>query len=135
MTKKLENKIEIFKTENHQTQIKVQFEKETVWLTQKQMSELFETTIPNINMNITKIFAEKELKESATIKDFLIVQTEGKRRVKRQQKCYNLDAIISVGYRIKSNIATKFRQWATADSKKVVPTLRFQFFVSVNTTT
>jgi prophage maintenance system killer protein len=109
----MENKIEIFKTGDNQTEIQVQFEDETVWLTQKQMADLFQTTVPNINIHITNIFEDKELVEDSTIKDFLIVQIEGKRQVKRKQKCYNLDAIISVGYRIKSTVATRFRQWAT----------------------
>lgn len=109
----MESNVEIFQTDNKQTEIRVQFDDDTVWLTQKQMAELFQTTIPNINIHIANIFEENELSENSTIKDFLIVQTEGKRQVKRQQKCYNLDAIISIGYRIKSNVATKFRQWAT----------------------
>ena len=103
----------IYQTENGKIKIDVRFQDETVWLTQKSMAELFRTSIPNINMHLKSIFEEKELEESSTIKDFLIVQKEGSREVKRVQRVYNLDAIISVGYRIKSHIATKFRQWAT----------------------
>ena len=77
------------------------------------LAELFQTTIPNINMHLKSIFEEEELTEAATIKDFLIVQQEGNRQVERTQKFYNLDAIISVGYRIKSHVATRFRIWAT----------------------
>ena len=84
------------------------------------MAELFQTTIPNINMHLKSIFDEGELGEQATIKNFLIVQKEGSREVKRKQKFYNLDAIISVGYRIKSQIATQFRIWATQRLKEYI---------------
>ena len=92
---------------------KYPFEKDTVWLTQKMMANLFQTTIPNINIHIKNVYEEGELKEEATIKDSLIVRMEGQREVKRNQKFYNLDVIISIGYRIKSHVATQFRQWAT----------------------
>lgn len=113
----MESKIEIYKAADNSTEVRVQFDDDTVWLSQKQMAELFQTTIPNINMHLKSIFEEGELEEAATIKDFLIVQKEGSREVKRKQKLYSLDAIISVGYRIKSQVATKFRQWATARLK------------------
>jgi len=77
------------------------------------LAKLYQTTIPNINIHIKNIYDEGELSEEATVKDYLIVQTEGGRRVSRRVKHYNLDMIISVGYRIKSHIATRFRQWAT----------------------
>lgn len=111
----MENKsqIIIYQTEDGKTKLEVRLDNETVWLTQKMMAELFQTTIPNINMHLNNIIIEGELIESSTIKDFLIVQREGSRDVERKQKFYNLDAIISVGYRIKSAIATHFRQWAT----------------------
>lgn len=112
------NEIIIYQGKDNQTQIEVQFEQDTVWLTQKDLAILFQTTIPNINMHLKNIFEECELDELATIKDFLIVRKEGKRQVKRVQKLYNLDAIISVGYRIKSNVATAFRQWATQRLKE-----------------
>jgi prophage maintenance system killer protein len=108
----MENKVEIFKLATG-IEINVFLEKETVWLTQKQMADLFETSVPNINMHMKSIFEEEELIQEATIKDFLIVQKEGTRDVSRNQKMYNLDVIISIGYRIKSRVATKFRQWAT----------------------
>lgn len=110
-----ENKsqIIIYQTESGETKLDVRFHDETVWLTQRLMAELFQTSIPNINIHLKNIFEEGELVEKATIKDFLIVQKEGEREVKRKQVFYNLDAIISVGYRIKSQVATKFRQWAT----------------------
>jgi prophage maintenance system killer protein len=109
----MENQIEIFRTENNQTEVQVLFERDTVWLSQKQMSQLFQTSIPNINMHVKSIYEEEELMEVATIQDFLIVQKEGNRNVQRNQKMYNLDVIISVGYRIKSKQGTQFRQWAT----------------------
>lgn len=77
------------------------------------MAELFQTSVPNINMHLKSIYEEGELDEAATIKDFLIVQIEGDRDISRTQKFFNLDAIISVGYRIKSQVATQFRIWAT----------------------
>ena len=107
------SQIVIYQTEDGKTKLDIRLENDTVWLTQKLMSELFQTTIPNINIHLKGIFAEGELSEEATIKDFLIVQKEGSRKVGRAHKFYNLDAIISVGYRIKSHVATKFRIWAT----------------------
>lgn len=109
----MKNQIEIFKTKDNQTEVQVLFEQETVWLSQKQMSELFQTSIPNINMHIKSIYTEEELNQEPTIKDFLIVQKEGSRNVQRSQKMYNLDVIIPVGYRVKSLQGTQFRQWAT----------------------
>jgi len=108
------SQIIIYQTEDGQTKLDVRMDKGSVWLTQKMMAELFQTTIPNINLHLKNIFEEKELEENSTIKDFLIVQKEGNRQIERTQKFYNLDVIISVGYRIKSLIATRFRQWATA---------------------
>jgi len=95
-------------------------ENETLWLTQKQISELFQTTVPNINLHLKNIFDEKELSEEATIKDFLIVRQEGNRQVERLQKHYNLDAILSVGYRIAPKIATEFRQWVVAQQTNLM---------------
>ena len=103
----------LYQTEDGKTRIEVRLQDETVWLSQKLMAELFQTTPQNITIHLKNIFAERELDESATCKDFLQVQTEGGRQVERQQLFYNLDAIISVGYRIKSHVATRFRQWAT----------------------
>ncbi len=113
MENKEQNKIEIFLSEDNKTEVTVMFEKDTVWLTQKLMAELFQVKPQNITMHLRNIFAEGELEKDSTCKDFLQVQKEGSRTVKRKQKFYNLDAIISVGYRIKSKIATRFRQWAT----------------------
>ena len=93
--------------------LEVRIEDETVWLTQMQMAELFQNTLPNINLHLKNIYEEEELEDISTIKDFLIVRQEGKRYVQRNISFYNLDVIISVGYRIKSRSATQFRKWAT----------------------
>jgi hypothetical protein len=103
----------IYQTEDGETKLDVRFENETVWLTQKLMAELFSTTPENILMHLKNIYHEGELNEKATTKDFLVVRQEGSRQVKRNLKHYNLDAIISVGYRVQSHTATRFRQWAT----------------------
>ena len=90
----------------------VRVEDESVWLTQAQMAELFLATKQNISLHIRNIYKEGELDEMATVKDYLIVQKEGKRNVRRNISYYNLDVIISVGYRVKSLRGTQFRQWA-----------------------
>lgn len=92
--------------------LEVQVNDDTVWLTQSQMSELFQTSSQNITIHIRNIYAEGELLRQATCKDNLQVHTEGSRRVRRNLKLYNLDVIISVGYRVKSIRGTQFRQWA-----------------------
>ncbi len=114
------SQILIYQSPTGDIKIDVRMENETVWLTQKLMAELFQTTVPNINMHLRSIYEEDELEEEATIKDFLIVQMEGSREVNRKQKFYNLDAIISVGYRIKSQVATQFRIWATQRLKEYI---------------
>ncbi|MBL1279597.1 MAG: virulence RhuM family protein [Fluviicola sp.] len=114
------SQIIIYQTESGETKLDVRFQDETVWLTQKLMAELFQTTPQNITIHLKNIFDEGELEEKATCKDFLQVQVEGKREVKRERQFYNLDAIISVGYRIKSNVATKFRQWATGQLREYI---------------
>ena len=106
------NKIVIYQTEDGHTQIDVRLENETVWLTQAQMAELFQKTPQNITMHIRNAFNEGELDEQATCKEFLQVQTEGARVVRRKVKFYDLDVIISVGYRVKSQRGTAFRIWA-----------------------
>jgi hypothetical protein len=114
------SQIIIYTTEKGETKLEVRMEKETVWLTQKQMAALFQTTVANINIHLKNIFDEGELERVATIKDFLIVRLEGSRKVNRFIEYYNLDAIISVGYRIKSTVATRFRQWATQRIKEYI---------------
>lgn len=101
-------------------ELNVSIENETVWLTQKQIAELFEVTVPNINMHLKAIYKEKELFENRTIQKYLIVQQEGKRNVKREVEHYNLDVVISVGYRVNSKKATTFRQWATSVLKSYI---------------
>lgn len=93
----------IYQTEGGQTKIEVRLKDESLWLNQAGLAELYQTTTPNINSHIKNIYDEGELSEEATIKDYLIVQKEGARQVSRQVKHYNLDMIISVGYRIKSH--------------------------------
>lgn len=109
----MENKIIIYQTQDGQTKIDVRLENETVWLTQNQMAELFQTTKQNVSLHIKNIFEEGELSENSTVKDYLTVQQEGNRKVSRNISYYNLDVIISVGYRVKSLRGTQFRIWAT----------------------
>jgi len=107
------SEILLYQSEDGQTKIDVRLEDETVWLSQVQMAELFQTTKQNISLHIKNIFEEGELNEISSVKEYLTVQTEGKREVQRNLGFYNLDVIISVGYRVKSPQGTKFRQWAT----------------------
>ena len=108
----------IYQTDDGLTKIDVKIEDETVWLSQQQMAELYDTTKQNISLHIKNIFDENELNENSTVKEFLTVQKEGNRNVERNVKFYNLDMIISLGYRIKSKIATNFRKWATERLKE-----------------
>lgn len=108
----MENEIIIYQTQDGKTKIDVKIEDETVWLSQAQMAALFESTKQNISLHIKNIYEEGELNESSTVKDFLTVQNEGARQVSRNVLHYNLDVIISVGYRVKSLRGTQFRIWA-----------------------
>ncbi len=103
----------IFTAQSQEESIEVKYENETVWLSQKMMAKLFDVKIPTINEHLKNIYQTDELDEKATIRKFLIVQKEGNRSVKREIDFYNLDAIISLGYRINSYKATQFRIWAT----------------------
>ncbi|MGL4051196.1 RhuM family protein [Pasteurella multocida] len=114
----MNNQIQLYTSKDGKITLQVSFEQETVWLTQLQMSELFDTTPENVLMHLKNIYRDSELEESLTTKNFLVVRQEGKRNVKRHLKHYNLDAIISVGYRISSKRATQFRQWATQTLKQ-----------------
>ena len=116
----MENKGEIiiYQTEDGLTKINVKMEDETVWLTQKQMAELFGVNVPAISKHIQNIFEEGELNKDSTVSKMEIVQMEGSRNVKRITEIYNLDVVISVGYRIKSSVATNFRIWATQRIKE-----------------
>lgn len=113
MKKEERYNIIIYKTEDGKTDIMVRFENEDVWLSQQQMAELYQTSRTNVVEHIKHIFKEGELTEEATCRKFRQVQTEGSRNVEREIPFYNLDMIISLGYRIKSRIATSFRIWAT----------------------
>lgn len=110
----------VYAAEDGRMHIEVRLENETVWLTQQHMADLFQTTIPNISMHLRNIFADGELQQSATVKEFLIVRLEGSRQVSRSVDFYNLDAIISVGYRVKSAVATRFRIWATQQLRELI---------------
>ena len=108
----------IYQTDDGQTNIEVKIEDDTVWLTQQQMSELFQTSRTNVVEHIKHIYEEGELDEISTCRNFRQVRKEGNREVTRQIPHYNLDMIISLGYRIKSVIATRFRQWSTKRLKE-----------------
>ena len=113
MKKKSENNIIIFTTEDDKVSINVRFNEETVWLSQQQISDLFDTARSNIVEHIQNIYEEGELITTATCRDFRQVRTEGSRQVTRSIPHYDLDMIISIGYRVNSRRATQFRQWAT----------------------
>ena len=114
------NQIIIYQGENGETHIEVKFTGDTVWLSQQQMAELYQTTRPNIVQHIRNIYDDGELAEKATCKNFLQVRQEGTRQVSREIPFYNLDMIISLGYRIRSVIATHFRRWATERLKEYI---------------
>ena len=111
----MENKGEIliYESTDNSLEIQVRFENETIWLSQRLMAELFEKDTDTIGLHIKNIFAEGELEEKPTTEFFSVVQAEGKRQVSRQVKFYNLDVILSVGYRVNSKRGTQFRIWAT----------------------
>ena len=111
------NNIVIYQSDDGKTKIDVKLENETVWLSQQQMAELFTTSRTNIIEHINNIY-EEELVEKSTVKELLTVRKEGNRKVERKVKYYNLDMIISLGYRIKSKVATNFRKWATERLKE-----------------
>jgi len=103
----------LYQTEDGQSRVEVRLEDESVWLTQAALAELFQTTPQNITLHLKNIFAEGELDEGTTCKDYLQVQPEGARQVQRSRKFYNLEAILAVGYRVHSHRGTQFRRWAT----------------------
>jgi hypothetical protein len=104
----------LYQTEDGRTRIECRFEGETVWLTQAMMAELFQTTPQNITQHLREIYAEGELDEAATCKPFLQVRSEGGRQVSRNLRFYNLEAILAVGFRVRSHRGTQFRKWANA---------------------
>jgi hypothetical protein len=114
------SQILIYQSEDGQTKIEVQLQDETVWVTQQHMADLFQSSKQNVSHHIQSIFEEGELAPEATVKKYLTVRQEGQREVKRSLDYYNLDMIISVGYRVKSHVATRFRQWATRHIKEFI---------------
>ena len=108
----------LYPTEDGSARFYLRAEHGTVWLSQMELAELFQTSVPNINTHIKNVLVEGELLPEATIKDDLIVRTEGSRQVRRPLKFYNLDMILAVGYRVKSPRGTQFRQWATTHLKE-----------------
>ncbi len=120
MSEQASGEILIYQSEAGETRLEVRLMGETVWLPQKLMAELFQTSTDNISLHLKNIYEDKELDEWATTEDFSVVRQEGEREVRRELKHYNLDAIISVGYRVKSHTATRFRQWATRQLKEYI---------------
>lgn len=110
----------LYQTEDGKTKLEVRLQDETVWLSQKQMAELFDCSIDNIALHLKNIYASGELEEKATAEDSSVVQKEGSRNVSRKKRLYNLDAIISVGYRVNSMRGTQFRIWATWRLKEYI---------------
>lgn len=110
----------LFKTQDGNVKLDVQIENDTVWLTQAQMTELFQTTKQNISLHLNNVFKEGELDKLSTVKEYLTVQQEGKREVSRKTNYYNLDVIISVGYRVKSKRGVEFRKWANEVLKNYI---------------
>ena len=108
-----QSEIILYQTEDGRTRVQCRFENETVWLSQQHMAELFQTTQQNVSLHVRNIYEEGELAEGATHKECLSVRQEGTRSVQRRVEFYNLDVIISVGYRVKSPRGTQFRIWAT----------------------
>jgi len=110
----------IYQAEDGRVKIDVRFEAESVWLTQQMMADLFQTSQQNISLHINNIYAEGELQPAATHKEYLSVRQEGSRQIQRRLNHYNLDMIISVGYRVKSHVATRFRIWATQQLREFI---------------
>ena len=115
-----EHEIVLYQVEDTNIYVNVMFKEDTFWMTQKAMADLFECTTDNISLHLKNIYKEEELDENRTTEFFSVVQNEGQRNVKRKVKCYNLDAIIAVGYRVNSKKATRFRQWATKTLKEYI---------------
>lgn len=105
---------------NGELELQVSLDEDTIWLHQSQMSDLFDTGTDNVGLHLKNIYKEKELNEDLTTENFSVVRQEGKRNIKRNIKHYNLDVVISVGYRINSSKATKFRKWATSVLKNYI---------------
>ena len=108
------NEFLLYQTDDGRTRIQCRFENETIWLTQALISELFQVTVPTVNGHLKGIFTKGELHAGATIRKFRIVRLEGRREVSRKIEHYRIEAILAVGYRVRSQRGTQFRQWATA---------------------
>jgi hypothetical protein len=108
-----ENKIILYQDDDEITRVSVRFADEDLWLTQNQLANIYCTTQENISMHIKNIYADHELDENRTYKRFLLVRQEGNRQVRRNIDHYNLDMVIALGYRVQSQVATRFRRWAT----------------------
>ncbi len=113
MSKQNENSVILYQDDNGVTRVSVRFADDDLWLTQNQIAEIYDSSQQNVSHHLDGIFKDGELDAGATHKKFLLVQTEGKRQVKREVSHYNLDVIIAIGYRMQSQIATRFRRWAT----------------------
>lgn len=113
MTEEAQGEVILYQRDDGTPALEVRLDAETVWLSQQQIAELFQTSQQNVSLHLRNIYAEGELEEEATHKDFLLVRREGARDVRRTLAHYNLDAIISIGYRVTSKVATQFRIWAT----------------------
>lgn len=107
----------IYNTEDGQANIKLYANDGTIWLSQTQIAELFNTTKQNVSLHINNVFKEKELEKVATVKEYLTVQTEGERDVKRRIEVYNLEVILAVGFRVRSKRGAQFRKWANSTLK------------------
>lgn len=115
-----DNRITIYESSDGKARVEVRFYGENVWLSQKLMAELFETTVANVNMHLKNIYKEREIDKTSTIKEFLIVQKEGGRKISRKVDFYSLEAIISVGYRVNTTRGTEFRAWAIDKLKNYI---------------
>ena len=104
--------VAVYEDAGGEVRVDVRLDRETVWLTQRQMAEVFDSTADNVGLHLRNVYSSGELEERATTEDFSVVRTEGRRRVQRRLKHYNLDAIISVGYRVNTRRGVRFRQWA-----------------------
>lgn len=113
MTTPPDQSLLMYQTEDGRTKLSILIEGETIWMTQAQIAELYQTSLPNINIHIRNILKEGELDPERTIKDYLIVQKEGEREISRRIAHYNLEMIIAIGYRVRSHRGTQFRRWAT----------------------
>lgn len=112
----------LYQSDGANVPVEIRYQDETMWMPQAQIAELFDTTQQNISLHLKNIYETGELEREATNKKILLVRKEGSRSVKREVECYNLDAIIAVGYRVNSMRATRFRQWATATLRVPVST-------------